>query len=100
MVGYSFFEDYDFQKRFPLDKLLEAGYRFSLKNDMLCVEIDLSFEPLKRHNKIATHYYFELILLHGNPAKENMLRVETDQSLLYSFTETYDSKCSMSLQIP
>ena len=100
VVDYSFFTHYEFQKRFPLDKLLEAGYKFDIKKDMLCVEIDLSFEPMKRHNKLATHYYFELILLYGNPAKENTLRVETEQSLLYSFTETYDTNCSMSLQAP
>ena len=99
-VDYSFFINFDFQKRFPLVRLLEAGYRFDIKKDMLCVEIDLTFEPMKRHNKLATHYYFELILLYGNPAKENTLRVETEQSLLYSFTETYDTNCSMSLQMP
>jgi len=65
----------------------------------LSVDIDLSFEPMKRHNKIATNYYFELIILYGNPAKENTLLVETEQSLLYSFTETYDLGCSMSLQV-
>ena len=100
VVDYSFFENYEFQKRFPLDKLLEAGYKFDVKKDMLCVEIDLSFEPMKRHNKLATHYYFELILLYGNPAKENTLRIESEQSLLYSFTATYDTNCSMSLQMP
>lgn len=67
---------------------------------MVCVDIDMSFEPMKRHYKIATHYYFELILLYGNPTKENMLRVETEQSLLHSFTESYEADCSMSLQMP
>lgn len=100
VVDYSFFEDYEFQKRHPLNALLEAGYKLSIKKDMLCVEIDLSFDPVKRYNKIATHYYFDLILLHGNPTKENTLRVEADQSLLYSFTETYDGTCSLSLQMP
>ena len=99
-IDYSFFTNYEFQKEHPLDELLEAGYKLIVKKDMLCVEIDLSFEPMKRHNKIATHYYFELIILYGNPTKENKLRVETEQSLLYSFTETYDGMCSMSLQIP
>ena len=99
-IDYSFFTNYEFQKEHPLDELLEAGYKLIVKKDMLCVEIDLSFEPMKRHNKIATHYYFELIILYGNPSKENKLRVETEQSLLYSFTETYDGMCSMSLQIP
>lgn len=99
-IDYSFFTNYEFQKEHPLDELLEGGYKLTVKKDMLCVEIDLSFEPMKRHNKIATHYYFELIILYGNPTKENKLRVETEQSLLYSFTETYDGRCSMSLQIP
>ena len=99
-IDYSFFTNYEFQKEHPLDELLEAGYKLIVKKGMLCVEIDLSFEPMKRHNKIATHYYFELIILYGNPTKENKLRVETEQSLLYSFTETYDGMCSMSLQIP
>ena len=99
-IDYSFFTNYEFQKEHPLDELLEGGYKLTVKKDMLCVEIDLSFEPMKRHNKIATHYYFELIILYGNPTKENKLRVETEQSLLYSFTETYDGMCSMSLQIP
>lgn len=99
-IDYSFFTNYEFQKEHPLDELLEAGYKLIVKKGMLCVEIDLSFEPMKQHNKIATHYYFELLLLYGNPIKENKLRVETEQSLLYSFTETYDGMCSMSLQIP
>lgn len=99
-VDYSFFTNYEFQKRHPLDELLEASYKLTVKKEMFCVEIDLSFEPMKRHNKTATHYYFELIILYGNPMKENNLRVETEQSLLYSFTETYDAKCSLSLQMP
>ncbi|MBC7511787.1 MAG: hypothetical protein H7320_24055, partial [Ferruginibacter sp.] len=99
-IDYSFFTNYEFQKRYPLNALLEAGYRLTVKKDMLCVEIDLRFEPMKRNNIIATHYYFELIVLYGDPSKENSLRVETDQSLLYSFTETYDVVCSMSLQVP
>jgi len=100
LIDYSFFVNYEFQKRHPLNALLEAGYRLAVKKDMLSIDIDLSFEPMKRHNKIATYYYFEFIILYGNPAKENTLRVETEQSLLYSFTETYDLGCSLSLQVP
>lgn len=99
-TDYSFFKDYEFQKKHPLGALLREPYKFYIENDMLCMKIDMRYEPVARHNKIATDYYFELILLYGNPAKENSLRVESEQSFLYSFREAYDSSCILSLQVP
>jgi hypothetical protein len=56
---------------------------------------------VKKHSGLATGYYLEAILLYGDPAETNTLRVDSVESRLYSFEEEARViDCNLSLQLP
>jgi hypothetical protein len=51
-------------------------------------------------NSIVTNYYFELILLYGDAAKENWLWTENTDSDIYVIGADYDKDCRLGLVLP
>ena len=99
-IDYSFFKDFDMQQDFPLSKVLMAEFIVAQRSDILSITIPLGNEPVKAHNRLVTDYFFEAILLHGDPTQDNGLRVESDQSPLYSFGKVMEGTCTLILQLP
>jgi hypothetical protein len=97
---FSFFGDYDFQEVHPLEALLQVQYRCREKEGVVQVHIPIQRGGVKKHNQLVTEYYFDLVLLYGDPTKEDGLRVDSITSQPYSYALTEKSTCELSLPLP
>ncbi len=99
-LNYSFLAEFDVQPDHPIGKLLLCPWRLSLKGNKLALEITIDETTLKRHNKLVTDYYFELILLQGDATNPLSLDVYTVCSQLYSIGSNEDSSCQLTIKVP
>src|SRR4030095_3741531 len=70
-LDFSFFADYDFQADHPFDNLLRVPYRCQEKDVNIELQIRLIPEAVKRHSPLVSEYYFDLVLLYGDPTKDD-----------------------------
>lgn len=99
-MSYRLFDRFEMQRDHPLQNIYMTNPKIGINKKMMEVTIDLHGDPLWQKTPTATHYYFELILLSGDPAKENALRVESDSSALYEYEREYDDKIILTIQLP
>ena len=99
-MTYRLFDRFEMQRDHPLQNIYVTNPGISISKKTIEVTIDLKGEPVRQKTPGASHYYFELILLSGDPAKENALRVESDSSTLYEFEREYTDKIKLSIQLP
>ena len=102
-VDLTFFRHYDFQKKFPLERLL-LSHQVTQSNGQVVVTIPIDHCTIKFQSKLVTDYFFELILLHGDPMKERGLRIESVSSPVYPFQPNNEwmkkSVCRLSVELP
>jgi len=97
---YSFFVDYDFQPDHPIDGLLRVPYRCQEKKGNIELQIQLIPEAVKKHNPLVSEYYFDLVLLYGDPSANDGLRVETITSPNYPYALSKETTCKLSITLP
>jgi hypothetical protein len=96
-IDFSLFKDFDIQERFPFP----VPYNLQVGKDELTVSIDIHEYTLEYKSSLITDYYFELILLHGDPMKERSLRTESVESRLYPFDpKGKKSTCTLTMELP
>jgi hypothetical protein len=102
-VNFSLLKDYEFQERFPLSGLL-LSHQVQETKQQVTVTIPIDYRTIKWQSDLVTDYYFELILLHGDPMKERGLRIESVESPLYPFDPNNEwmkkSTCTISIELP
>lgn len=99
-MDFSFLDKYDLQPGHTLSELLKAPYFISTDNNEISIRIPLHKTAVVQHNRYVTDYYFEAILLSGDPSKSRGLRVETNISPLYSFDQNKRVECQMRVSLP
>ena len=102
-LDYLGLKDFEFQPDYPIARLFKGWPEVKLSSNSLEATIALSPGIVKQHNRLVTSFFFELILLHGDPADETSLRTECDTSEHFVFKETIDvyrKKCTLSLILP
>jgi hypothetical protein len=99
-MDFSGLKNYDLQPYNPITDLLKNDYSVHRNNDKLTIKIPINKDTIQRHNKIVTSYFFEAILLWGDPAKEKGLRIESEVSPLYDYESKKNTKCELSLVLP
>jgi hypothetical protein len=92
--------DYDLQPYHPLHKLYSRAYQIKLKKGEVIIDIPLYEESVKQLNSLVTGYYFEAVLLYGDPTKENSLRIESETSPYYPIQKDIEKGCRFSLLLP
>jgi hypothetical protein len=100
VLNFSLLKDYDLQPDHLLTELLDGNYYVIEKNAEITIHIPIDKNTVKRHNKLVSDYYFEAILLYGDPAKKNGLRVESETSPLFPATNVPGTECILSLSLP
>jgi len=98
-MDFSFLLDYEIQPWYPLKKLLDDGYQTTIENNEFIIRIPIR-NTVKRHNKQVSDYYFDAILLWGQPGKSKGLRVESDTSPLYEFGQKTTTECKLTINLP
>lgn len=97
---FSFFAGHDFQKEHPMDSLLLNPHQLRMKDGEAVVTIELDEDTVKRKNGLVTHYFFDLVLVWGDPGREGSLRVDSATSPLYAFGTEGKQYCELSLYLP
>ncbi len=109
--NFTGFTDFDFQPRHPMDRLFKAQYSIQIENSMVRIDIPIRRSTIATEDYI-TDYYFEAIIVYGDPSKPNNLRTESELSPVYQRikgprkTEYIDAKadkkerCILSLHLP
>lgn len=100
IADYSYFAHYDLQDDYPLEGLLQAPYEVKVGKGSIEVSVTIDRYTVKRHNSLVSHYYFDAVLVWGDPTKEKGLRVDSTTSPLYPIGEGRKSSCSLLLELP
>ena len=98
--NFSLLEGYDLQPDHPLTELFRGNYYIIEKKGEVTIHIPIGKETVKRHNSLVTDYYFDLIILYGDPSKKNDLRIESETSKLYPTHRELKTECNLSLSLP
>jgi len=102
-ADFSLFGSYEFQERFPLRQLL-VPLQTEVKKDEVKITIPINHRTLKKLSNVVTDYFFELILMHGDPMKERGLKIESVTSALYPFMPgdewKKEVKCKLNVELP
>jgi hypothetical protein len=99
-MDYSFLQGLDFQPEYTLQDIVNELLRIVEKDGVLFVDFPAGAGFVKKHSSLPTGYFVELILLHGDPASENGLRVDSVESRLFSFEEEGYVECKLSILLP
>src|SRR6478752_5817198 len=62
------------QPAYPLRDVLKGYYTIAIKKGTLTITILLQLCPLKRHSKLVTAFYFDTILILGDPEYIPLIR--------------------------
>lgn len=93
-------EGEEIQRDYPLHALLVVPYEIVIEDSTCRIEIEVDEKCVKKQNRLATHFYFEAILLYGDLEKENGLRTEHTESKLYAFGKEPKELCELRLSLP
>jgi hypothetical protein len=99
-LDLSALEGAEMQRDHPLHQLLLVSYRLVVEDWMFKIKIGVESQCVKKQNSLATHFYFEAVMVYGDVAAENGLRVESTGSRLYAFGEEPEEVCELSLPLP
>jgi hypothetical protein len=64
------------------------------------VEVPIDHFPIEAQNRLASEFYFELVLLYGDPNEEWGLRTENVESPLYVYWEKTKRICVLEVDLP
>ncbi len=93
-------KDFDFQPaEYPFEGLLGTLLAVKLTKHEIVVTIPITELTIQRLNTLMTNYYFELILLYGDAAKNNGLRTESTESTVYVL-KSKAKDCRLRLVLP
>ena len=99
-INYKYLKDYDIHIAHPLSNLVRAGYSIRQVNENIHLHIPIDTGTVKQFHDSATGYYFDAVLLHGNPLMENGIRVESEVSPLYTFESNVKDGCNFEFLLP
>lgn len=99
-IDYSGLKGFEFQPDHPLARLLLTQYEVNKGFEFTELLIPVTSGVLKKHNDLVTDFYFEGILLFGNPLADEPLQTAYALSKPYSFTDTVEEDCKIVLPLP
>jgi hypothetical protein len=99
-IDYKYFLNVDLFEEYTLEKLMGAMPNVKVTKNGVEVTIPIKANTVKRQNNVVNSYYFELILLWGDPLKENALRVEDTSSELYPYGKAAKTPCVLDVVLP
>ena len=98
-AGFKFMKGLDIQPYRKMQSLLHAKYSTILKKNKIIITIELGAKTIDLHNSIATDFYFDAVILWGDPVKQK-LKIESAESLVYPIENTPNEKCEIKLNLP
>lgn len=99
-LSLQYLNDFDFQKEHPLEHLLQEQIAATQTHHEVIITIPVHAGTIKKFNRLITDYYFELVLLYGNVAKDQGLRTESVESAVYAIAKDYKKPCTLRMVLP
>jgi hypothetical protein len=99
-ISFSLLHEYEMQPYQTLSELLRGGYTVIEKDRQLIVTLPVDATAVNRLNSLVTAWYFEIILLYGDPLTDNGLKLDSEISPLYDFSQKDGMNCTLTLDIP
>ena len=100
-MSWSFFAGLDINYTYPLRRRLHADYRVVIEKNTVSISIPVKDSMInKERNRDITAFFFELIMVSGDPADERSLRTESDTSAYYPVCNNKPATCRLCLQLP
>jgi hypothetical protein len=99
-VDYDAFLHLDLFEKYTLERLVGVPYKLNLKKNSVEIIIPIKENTVRRQNKVVNNYFFELILISGDPLKERSLRVEDVGSELYPYDKAAKEPCVLEMVLP
>ncbi len=95
----SYLKGIEVQAEHALEQMLYA-YKAGVDDKGVYIEIPIDKGVVKAQNRLATHYYFEALLVYGDVNKEKGLRIKDVESPLYPINSKTKAICVLSLPLP
>jgi hypothetical protein len=99
-ADYNSFLRLDLFEDYTIEKLMGVHYSVKVTKNSVGVSIPIREKTVLRKNNVVSEYYFELILIWGDPLKENTLRVEDVSSELYRYGKAAKDSCDLEVVLP
>jgi len=99
-TDFMLMKDLDIQPWRPLNALLRAPYSVQVSKDEVVIKLDLRGQNLDLKNSIATDFYFDAVIIWGNPMLEKGLKVDGVESKLYPIENVKEKQCVLRLDLP
>lgn len=99
-IDYSFLDEYELQPDRRFSELVLHNLPVLVQNGEVIANFSVKADTVKQHIKSVTGFYFDLVLLYGDPTKNNGLRIESDTSPVYPFDMKNDMTCRLSVTLP
>jgi hypothetical protein len=99
-ITLEFFRGLDLQPHHPLYILLDTSPQCLLSSHTAEVTVPLYWGALNKLNMEVTTYFFELIIIWGDPAHPETLRTDSVESPLYSYDSKATEDCKMQISLP
>jgi len=84
-INYTLLKGYEWQPYHYLREIYRGQYSGYKKGGEFIISVQTGKTHIKRLNKLVDGYFFDAILLYGDPTKKNNLRIESETSPVYSF---------------
>ena len=98
VIDFSMLTGLELNAAYPLDKLLYNDY--VVKQDKRTISLQLQSGQVQVQNNLATDYYFDVVLIGGDPSVDGKLTVAADSSPLYSFADKNVYDVELVLPLP
>lgn len=100
-MDFRFMHEITFQgKEYPIHKLFKGSVYPKIERGSIQLQIDVGGPNVTPPSRHAVGYRLTGILLYGDPSKDHGIRIETEESETYSFTEKKEIDCKLSLVLP
>lgn len=100
-MDFRFIHEINFQENYPIRKLFTGPVSVTMEEGKINLRVSVGSDHVNQLSPIAVGYRVTAILLHGDPAKDNGLKIETDESEWYTFEGKKESfLCNLSLKQP
>ena len=98
LLDFSMLQGLELNAAYPLAKLLYTDYK--VLQDKRTIRLRLRSGYVQAQNNLVTDYYFDAVLLGGDPAFADSLKTVTDSSILYSFADKNIQDVELAVPLP
>lgn len=99
-MDFRFMHEITFQEGYPIHKLFTGHVYPKIERGSIQLQIGVGDLYVKAPSRHAAGYRLTAILLYGDPSKDRGIKIETEESQIYSFKEKKQEDCKLSLVLP